>query len=149
MRKKVGTSMLSFRIQEVKPFIKNSLENDFDCWFIPVEHTVSAYGIKVKAPKPILYAPEFRKILPSSKKFLGDLELAIIDGSSKTSHGQAIGHETIEEGIRFAKDIRAKKVFFTNIGHSTDTHEGLTKFVKEEGGDKLNIAFDGLVVKLT
>jgi len=149
MRKKVGTSMLSFRIQEVKPFAKTNLRNDFDCWFIPVQHSVPAYGIKIKAPKPILYAPEFRKILPSSKKDLGDLELAIIDGSSKSLRGQAKGHETIEEGIRLSKDIRAKKILFTNIGHITDTQQNLVNFVKYEGGDKFNIAFDGLVIKLS
>lgn len=149
MRKKVGVSMQSFNIEEAKPFKKVDLGNNNSCWFIPVKHgNIEAYAIKVKAAKPIVYAPEFRKILPSSKKELGDIELAIIDGSSKTSHGQAKGHETIEEGIRLGKEIRAKKILFTNIGHKTDCHENLLEFVRTEGSDKFGIAFDGLGIKL-
>jgi phosphoribosyl 1,2-cyclic phosphodiesterase len=147
-RKKVGISMLSFRSHDVKPFDKFEIGRDTSVWFIPVEHPVEAYGIKIKAPKPILYAVEFRKIRPSSRKQLGDLELAIIDGSSKTRHGQAKGHETIEDGIRLGKGIRAKRVLFTNIGHKTDTYGELDKFVKAKGGDKFTIAFDGLEIKL-
>lgn len=149
MRKKVGKSMQAFKIIEAKPFEKLELLNNIYCWFIPVNHgNIDAFAIKIKAGKPIVYAPEFRKILPSARKELGDIELAIIDGSSKTRQGQARGHETIEEGIRFGKNIRAKKIIFTNIGHKTDTHQALTKFVKDLGGERFSIAFDGLEVKV-
>lgn len=149
MRKKVGVSMQAFKIEEAKPLKKFDLGNQNFCWFIPVKHgTIEAYAIKVKAGKPIVYAPEFRKIIPSSKKELGDIELAIIDGSSKTSHGQAKGHETIEEGIRLGKEIHAKRILFTNIGHKTDKHAELEKFVKREGGSKFGIAFDGQEIKM-
>lgn len=149
MRRIVNVSMRSFKIKETKPLEKIELDRDSSAWFIPVEHgPTEASGIKIKAPKPIFYAPEFRKILPSSKKFLGNLDLTVLDGSSKTSLGQARGHETIEEGIRLAKEINAKKVFFTNIGHKTDTHQRLEEFVKKGGAEKFGIAFDGLEIKL-
>lgn len=147
-RRKMGISLFNFNQIEVKPFENLEIEKDTSLWFIPVEHTVEAYAIKIKSGKPIVYAPEFRRILPSSKKQLGDLELAIIDGSSKTYHGQAKGHETIEEGLRLAKEIRAKKVLFTNIGHKTDTHEALVQFVKEKSGQNFGISFDGLEISL-
>jgi len=140
--------VLSFVLQAVNSFEKIEIDKDVSCWFIPVEHTVEAYGIKIKAPKPMLYAPEFRKIYRSNRKQLGDLDLAIIDGSSKTRTGQARGHETIEEGLRLGKEIRAKRILFTNIGHKTDTHEGLEKFVKGAAGDKFGITFDGMALKL-
>lgn len=149
MRKLVGVSLTAFRIKEVKAFEKIDLGNDSYASFIPVEHgAIETYGIKIKAPKPIFYAPEFRRIIPSSKKEIGDIEIAIIDGSSKTGYGQAKGHETIEEGIRLGKEIHAKKIFFTNIGHKTDRHRALANFVKAEGGDKFNIAFDGSEIKV-
>lgn len=149
MRKLVGISLQAFKICEAKPFEKVPLGNDSMLTFLPVEHgEIETYGIKVKAPKPIFYAPEFRRLRPSSKKEIGDIDLAIIDGSSKTGFGQAKGHETIEEGVRLGKEIRAKKIFFTNIGHKTDRHEGLVKFVKEIGGEKFGVAFDGLEVKV-
>lgn len=149
MRRLMDTSMQSFQIQEVRPFEKFALGNDSFAWLIPVEHgSIETYGIKVKGTKPIFYAPEFRKILPSSRRQLGDIDLAILDGSSKTSYGQAMGHETIEEGIRLGKDIKAKKVLFTNIGHKTDKQTSLDVFVKEQGGGKFAVAFDGLNIKV-
>lgn len=148
IRRKMGVSMLSFRRKEIKPFEKNQIGSNFSYWFIPVVHTVEAYAIKVKESKPFVYAPEFRKILPSSKHHLGNIDLAIIDGSSKTFHGQAKGHETIEEGFRLGSDIFAKKILFTNIGHKTDRHAALENFVKEKGGHKFGISFDGLELKL-
>ncbi|MFV1917238.1 MAG: MBL fold metallo-hydrolase [Patescibacteria group bacterium] len=148
INKKLGISALRFKKTVVKPFESFHLGKDVFCWFIPVEHTVEAYGIKIKAPKPVLYAPEFRKIYRSNRKPLGDLDLAIIDGSSRTRIGQARGHETIEEGIRFGTNIHAKKVLFTNIGHKTATHDELVRFVKEEGGNRFDIAFDGKLIRL-
>lgn len=148
VRKKMRASILGFKQIEVKAFEKIELDKQFSCWLIPVIHPVEAYAIKIKAGKPLVYAPEFRKILPSSKKYLGDLELAIIDGSSKTREGQAKGHETIEEGIRLGHEIKAKKILFTNIGHKTDRHEALVEFVKQKGGHKFSIAFDGLEITM-
>lgn len=147
-RKKMGISMLSFKTKKVRPMEKVKLENDVQIWFVPVRHTVETYAVKIKAPRPIAYAPEFRSIRPSSKKQLGDIEVAIIDGSSKTRKGQAKGHETIEEGLRLGKEIGAKKVYFTNLGHKTDTHEDLVRFVKKEGGNKFNIPYDGLEIEV-
>jgi phosphoribosyl 1,2-cyclic phosphodiesterase len=148
IRRKMGVSILSFKTKEIQPFEKIEIEKTASFWFIPVKHTVETYAIKIKAQKPIFYAPEFRKIRPSSRKPLGDANLAIIDGSSKTSLGQAKGHETIKEGLRLGKEIGAKKIYFTNIGHKTDTHQNLTNFVKLAGGDKFNIAYDGLTLKI-
>ena len=148
-RRLVGISMRAFDNLEAKPFEKISLSKDSSVWLIPVEHgSEEAYAIKLKAPKPVVYAPEFRRIIPSSRKEMGDIEMAILDGSSKTSYGQAKGHETIEEGLRFGKDVNAKRVLFTNIGHKTDTHANLEAFVKEHGGNKFGIAFDGLELKV-
>jgi len=149
MRRLVGVSMRAFKIYEAKAFEKINIGSDSYLSFIPVEHgSTEAYGIKVKAPKPIFYAPEFRRILPSSKKEISDIEIAVIDGSSKTGYGQAQGHETIKEGVRFGKEIHAKKILFTNIGHKTDKHEGLVDFVKSQGADKFDIAFDGLEIRV-
>lgn len=148
VQKKMRISLLSFKKLVVKPFEKIDLGKNVHMWMIPVSHTVVTYGIKLKVPKPILYAPEFRRIKPSSRKLLGDLDLAVIDGSSKGKKGQAKGHQSIEAGIRLGKDIGAKKIYFTNIGHATDTHEELTEFVKSRGDDRFNIAFDGLELKV-
>lgn len=144
IQKKLGISALSFEKNEALPYQKLSLEPNSYCWFLPVEHTTEAYAIKIMAPKPILYAPEFRKIAPSVAKSFGNLELAILDGSSKTKLGQTKGHETIEEGIKLGKKLKAKKTIFTNIGHKTDTYKDLGSFVKDKGGPNFRVSFDGL-----
>lgn len=145
VRSKMGPSMFSFINQDVTPFKKLQIGN-LNFWFLSVRHPVETYAIKIKGPKPILYASEFRSIQTSAKKHLGDLDLAIIDGSSKTREGQAKGHETIEEGLRLGKELHAKKVLFTNIGHKTDTHVNLVQFVQSCASNKFNVAFDGLEI---
>ena len=147
-RKRISISFLSFTTAAIDPFKKLTLGGEVDLWLIPVRHTVETYGIKVKAKKPIFYAPEFRSIPGPSKKYLGDLDVLIIDGSSKSSIGQSIGHQNIEEGIKVAQQLQPKKVYFTNIGHKTDIHYKLEGFVRKNGGNKFNIAFDGLELKL-
>ena len=148
MRRKLSASLFSFKIKEIKAIENYNLDNGFSFWFLPVIHSVETYAIKVKISRPFVYAPEFRRMQKSVKKELGDIDLAIIDGSSKSNIGQAHGHENIEEGLRFGKEINAKKIIFTNIGHKTDRHTQLVSFVKSKGGDKFDIAFDGMAVKL-
>jgi phosphoribosyl 1,2-cyclic phosphate phosphodiesterase len=145
--RKMGISLRSFRKLVVKPFEMHRLKNA-EITLLPVEHTVEAYAIKVKAPKIFIYAPEFKSIKKSSKKLIGDSDLFVMDGSSKTRVGQARGHQTIEHGLKIARHIYAKQYLFTNIGHKTDTHNSLVDFVKENGGEKFNIAYDGLEMKL-
>jgi phosphoribosyl 1,2-cyclic phosphate phosphodiesterase len=147
-RKKMGISMLAFNKKYLKPFEDIQFGKQLNVSLLPVVHPAEAYAIKLKLKKPIFYAVEFRRIKPSSKKKLGDVDLAIIDGSSKTRVGQAKGHETMEEGIRLGKEIKAKKILFTNIGHKTDTYQNLLKFVKKEGSHKFSIAYDGMKIKL-
>jgi phosphoribosyl 1,2-cyclic phosphate phosphodiesterase len=142
--KKMYISLRRFKWLKAQPMQKISLTKDPFCSFLPVNHgTTEAYAIKIKDGKPIVYAPEFKTIPKSSKKYLGDIELAIIDGSSKDFLGNAKGHQTIKEGIRLGYELHAKKVIFTNIGHKTDTFINLNSFVNKESS-KFSIAYDGL-----
>jgi len=148
IKSRLKVTLSSFRLYEANPFEKVNLFPDTFCWFIPVKHTIDTFAIKIKAPKPIVYAPEFRKIEKSAQKFLGDIDLAIIDGSSKERFGQAKGHETITEGLKLGKRLNAKRILFTNIGHKTDTHKNLERFVTSQGNHKFSVAFDGMIIKL-
>lgn len=138
----------SFRTQIVKPQEEINFAG-IHAWYIPVEHgNIEAYGIKLKERKIVFYAPEFRKILPSARKDIRGIELLILDGSSLTSSGQTKGHESIEEGVRLAKDLRPKRILFTNIGHKTLPHDKLSSWVKEKGGENFDIAYDSLEIEL-
>jgi len=149
VRKILPNSLASFEIILMQPFEKKEIEKDKFVWLLPVEHgKIEAYAIKIKAPKPIIYAPEFRKIPPASKKFFKDIDVAIFDGASKTRIGRAKGHQTVEEGIKVGKELNCKKIVFTNIGHKTERFEELRYFVKNKGGNKFDIAYDGLEITL-
>ena len=149
IRNKLPSVLTAFQSLIIKPFEKISLNSQGNSWFIPVNHgKTEAFAIKIKIGKPFVYAPEFRRIPPSSRRQLGNIDLAIIDGSSKTRQGQARGHQTMVEGIRLGQTLNAKKIIFTNIGHKTDRHTRLEAFVKSEGGNKFLVAFDGLELKL-
>jgi phosphoribosyl 1,2-cyclic phosphate phosphodiesterase len=144
--RKMGISMKNFKRTIIKPLEKLVLKKG-EVTLIPVEHTVEAYAVKVKAPRILVYAPEFKTISKSSRKLIGDCDLLVMDGSSKNRVGEARGHQTIEHGLTYAKHINSKQYLFTNIGHKTDVHVSLAGFVQLPG-KKINVAYDGLVVKL-
>ena len=149
IKNKYPISLRTFKVKDITPGISFKILGNSYIQFVPVEHGgTEAYALKIKSPKPIVYAVEFRRIIPSSKKLIGDVDLAIIDGSSKSFVGQAKGHETIEEGVRLGKEINAKKILFTNNGHKTDTHQNLVSFVTRLGNIKYSIAYDGLILKV-
>ena len=87
------------------------------------------------------------KIIPkkSVKKMLGT-NILILGGSSLKRN--LPWHSPIIKGLKIAKKIKAKKVYFTHIGHLTLPHKKLSEFVKKFGKKKFNIAYDGLKIKL-
>lgn len=141
----LGGSFKTFLVKAKEIFTADNTQLSY----IPVEHgTVEAYAVKIKQRRLVFYAPEFRKILPSQRRNISGMDLIIVDGSSLGKAGQTKGHETIKEGIRLGKSLKAKRVLFTNIGHKTLPHQKLEEFVKEKGGENFAIAYDGLEIKL-
>jgi len=132
-----------YQIKELIPFEVNKLK----VVLFPVEHgTTSTYGVKIKGDKLLSYVPDFNRILPSYKKLIKDMDVLILDGSSLGKIGKTHGHISIEEGIEIGKELKAKKVYFTHIGHKTGKHENLEDFVKVNGGPNFNIGYDGLEI---
>lgn len=113
----------------------------------PVEHNrIPCFAVKLKGERLLIYAPDLRHLPKIHQKLCRDVHLLILGGSSLAKHGQAKGHESIEEGIELAKVLKAKKVYFTHIGHITGKHEELERFVRTRGGKNFDIAYDGLEV---
>lgn len=136
--------MDSIHFQKVDPSQAFELDRVKGTYF-PVEHTRrGAYGIKLKADKIVSYIPDVRKIPKSSQFFCRSSDVLILDGSSRSKRGQTITHISIQDGLKIAKDLKPKKVYFTHIGHITGKHEDLDKFVQKEGGSNFHIAFDNL-----
>jgi len=115
----------------------------------PVEHSrLPCFGVKMKGKGVLVYLPDVKRLPRAKRKSLRDVDLLVLDGSSLGKRGQTRIHQSIEEGVRLAKDLKPKKVYFTHIGHITGIHEELESFVQEEGGKSFHIAYDGLEIKI-
>lgn len=115
----------------------------------PVEHSrAPCYGIKMKGKGVFIYLPDLRRIPRTKRRPLRDADLVVLDGSSLGKKGQTIIHQSIEEGIRLAKDLHPKRAYFTHLGHATAKHEVLEAFVQEKGSRHFHIAYDGLELNL-
>lgn len=136
--------LVKFLPKIVSPKKSVQIEN-LKVTFLPVPHNKSyAYAIKIKGEKIFLYIPDLSRIPKSERKTFRDVHILVLDGSSLGKAGQTHTHESIEEGIRLAQDLKAKFCYFTHIGHITGTHEELEKFVQKKGGRNFHIAYDGL-----
>ncbi|PJE67586.1 hypothetical protein COU95_01575 [Candidatus Shapirobacteria bacterium CG10_big_fil_rev_8_21_14_0_10_40_9] len=117
--------------------------------FIPVEHNhFPTWGLKIKGDRLVCYLPDIRLLPKSQEKTCKDVHLLILDGSSLGKAGQTRIHESIIEGLTLGKKLKAKKVYFTHIGHKTGKYQDLEKFVQEKGGRNFHIAFDGLELEI-
>jgi phosphoribosyl 1,2-cyclic phosphate phosphodiesterase len=119
--------------------------DDIKIAFYPVHHNHTlCYAIKMKGEKIFLYIPDLKRLPRNERKPFKGVHLLVLDGSSLGKRGQTRIHQSIEEGIRLAKDLKPKQCFFTHIGHITGTHKELEKFVQKNGGKNFHIAYDGL-----
>jgi len=103
-------------------------------------------GGKEQNPK-LIYLPDYKKVPLKSERYIKNCDLLILGGSILSK--KIPWHNPITEGIKLAKRWKAKKVYFTHIGHDTLPHKALEKFVREKGGKNFHVAYDGLEVKLT
>jgi len=111
----------------------------------PVHHNhTPCYAIKMKGEKIFLYIPDIKRLPRGERKPFKGVNLLVLDGSSLGKRGQTRIHQSIEEGIRLALDLKPKQCFFTHIGHITGTYKDLEKFVQKNGGRNFHIAYDGL-----
>lgn len=137
-----------FKPQVIRPL--EVFETDhLKLMFFPVEHGHRpCFGVKLKGEKLVVYVPDVKKIPRRYRKLCRDVHLAILGGSSLARRGQAKGHESILEGIEIGRELKAKQVYFTHIGHITGSHEELVFLVQEKGGRNFYIAYDGLSLTL-
>ena len=144
INKIIRTHGQNLNIKVVKPLETVNIGNHKVTYFPIIHGNTPAYGIKVKEKRIVTYIPDFNKILPSSQKVIRDCHLLVIDGSSLSKIGQGPGHISIQDGIKIAHKLKAKKTYFVHIGHKTGTHQFLEKFLTDHAGPNFHIAYDGL-----
>jgi phosphoribosyl 1,2-cyclic phosphate phosphodiesterase len=117
--------------------------------YFPVIHShLPCYGIKMKKEKIFVYLPDLKKLPKPEKKAVKDVHLLVMDGSSLGKKGQTRIHQSIEEGLELAQELKPKLCYFTHIGHITGTHQELEAFVQKHGGKNCHIAYDGLELEI-
>jgi len=117
--------------------------------YFEVEHSLTAtFGVKIKGNKILAYIPDFRKIRPSSKKIIKGVDLAVFDGSSFGRYGQAKGHISMIDGVKIARELKIKRLYFTHVGHKTGRIKELEDYFISEFGSWVKVAYDGLEIEI-
>ena len=82
------------------------------------------------------------KTIPESeiKKMMGS-EVLVLNALRREEH---VSHFTLEEAVAMAKRVGAKKTYLTHISHQL----GTTEEVNRELPEGVELAYDGLVVRL-
>lgn len=138
--------LLKLRIKIVKPLETVFLKNTKITYFPVIHGNTPAYGIKVKDDRILAYIPDFNRILPSSQKVIKGCDILVIDGSTLGKLGQSSGHISIQDGIQIAKNLKVKQTYFVHLGHKTERHQILEKYLEDHAGKTFHIAYDGMEI---
>lgn len=106
---------------------------------------IKTYGFLITQNKTaVFYAPDFLEIPPEEQKYLQNVDLAILDGSSLYPAG--LNHMPITASGLLAKKLKFKQVFYTHIGHGRKmlTHTALENKIQKDFGRNFFVAWDGL-----
>ncbi|OGY25780.1 MAG: hypothetical protein A2864_01550 [Candidatus Woykebacteria bacterium RIFCSPHIGHO2_01_FULL_39_12] len=122
--------------------------NGLNLTLLPVKHTKdSSFGILIESRnKKIFYAPDFKSLPPLTKNKIKNANLLLIDGSELKIKTPT--HISIEEGIKLAKSLKAKKTYFVHLGHRTLPYKELSTHVQSLGGKNFKLPYDGLEIEV-
>lgn len=113
---------------------------------LPVNHTDSSFGVFVKeGDESFFWAPDFKTLPEDTKRKLRGSVVAQ-DGSELNI--STPNHQTIIEGIKLAKEVKAAQIYFIHIGHRTLPNKQLVDFVKQAGGNQFDVAYDNLEIEI-
>lgn len=118
--------------------------------FIPFEvpHTSRMVGPTlgykiIEGGKTLTYVPDIAELTPQIMKTIDNSDVLIFDGVF-FNHSIA-GHMAMTKSIPLLTKLKLGRVYFTQMNHSSPTHEELEKLVEPYG---CSIAYDGLKIKL-
>jgi len=137
-----------FKLKIVRPKEPLQVEN-LTLALLPVYHNhTPTFAVKVKERRIMIYMPDLSRLPKSERRDFRGVHLLILDGSCLGKKGHTKTHQSIDEGIRLAKDLNPKLCYFTHIGHITGTHQQLENYVQKNGGKNFHIAWDGLELEI-
>ncbi len=150
--KRINDLMTTFLLREAKNFKHSEAVKTNEVKITPflVDHStnIETYGFQlVEKKKSLVYISDLRNVPKSSQKYCQKADILALDGSNlKPAGPKQWGHMPIEKSIPLAKKLKAKRVYYTHIGHGpkSGTHQELENFVQKKGGKNFHIAYDGL-----
>jgi len=94
----------------------------------------------------VVYMPDYKNIPQKSIKEMKHADILILGGA--ILHRRIPWHRPIDEGIKTAKELEAKRVYFTHIGHQTLPHKELVKYVQRLGNKNFNVLYDSQLIRI-
>ena len=110
--------------------------------YLTVKHYIYTLGLIFKVNgKKIVYIPDCYGVKKREK--IMNADILIVDATYGLGEKPNKRHFCLDETIKFAKEIGAKKTYLTHLGHYS-THKDLQKKVKKMGN--FEVAYDGLEI---
>ncbi len=138
-----------FNLIEVTQFTsKNPLKiGSLEIEPVPIKHGIlNVCGWKItniKSNKSIAYITDCNVIPDTSIDIIKNVDICVLDSLRIRHHST---HLNFEEGLDYAKKIRAKSTYFTHICHDK-SHIQIQQWIKENWDSTeatLDVAYDGL-----
>ena len=87
------------------------------------------------------YITDANRIEPAEMEKIKGTEVLALNALRKEKH---ISHFTLDEAIKVSREIDAAKTYFTHLSHQMGLHEE----INNELPDRVELAYDGLVISL-
>ena len=118
---------------------------DFKLTPFRVEHAFNpkfpTLGYLFEVKKKIIYASDFKKLPPKSKRLMKGADLAILDCAAYKH--KIPTHMSFPEILKLVKELRLKKVYLTQIGIAWPHYEMAQKIIRKHAKNVF-LAYDGL-----
>lgn len=132
-----GTTIPNLSLNILKPYQKVSI-CDFDITPLVLDHgMLKIFGYKIFNSA---YLTDCNHIPSETYKYLKNLDVLVLDALQHRPHKT---HYTLEQAIEVAREIGAKKTYFTHIAHGIN-HERDSKLLD----NNMELSYDTLSIEL-
>lgn len=138
----------NFPYKEIKP-LKKIIFSNFTAIPFRVEHAFNpkfltlGYLFEMKG-KRVVYASDFKIMLPESKKLIKNADLAILDCAAYKNPIPT--HQSLPEVLKLVEELNFKKIYLTQVGIAWPHYELAQKIVSKQSKN-IFLAYDGLELK--
>jgi len=111
-----------------------------DCEVVPIELMHAEMVVLGYRMGRFAYLTDCNMIPDKSRELLTGLDVLVLDALRRKPH---VAHFSLQEAIKEAHKIKAKRTVFTHIGHDLDHQK-----TNEQMPGNMELAYDGLVIEV-